>query len=87
MPQWPAAARVAVAAASAGQAGQPDQLVTFGEAVAVVGDQFRHVLHTVAAEVGVAGRVTREYVRRGKPWRRQIEAYSSRALLEASTGA
>ena len=34
-----------------------DELVTFGEAVALVGEEFRNVLHVVAKDIGVAGRV------------------------------
>ncbi|WP_373312134.1 replicative DNA helicase [Asanoa siamensis] len=82
VPRWSPAARAAVADVVAASAAQPDQLVTYGEAVSLVGDRFRHVLHGVAAEVGIGGRVTREYVRRDQPWRRQIDAYSRRELLE-----
>ena len=57
--------------------------MTFGEAAALAGEEFRHVLHVVAAEVGVAAEVTREYVRNGKPWVRRIQAYRQGDLLGA----
>ena len=73
--------RAAVEAAKAVESGR-DELVTFGEAVALAGEQFRHVLHVVGQEVGFAGTVTREYVRAGKPWRRTgLRAYSRRAMI------
>ena len=46
-PQWPAAARNQVASVLAHATTQPDSLVTFGEAVQLVGPEFRHVLHVV----------------------------------------
>jgi replicative DNA helicase len=79
-PQWSPAARAAVADACASGA---DELVTFGEAVALVGEEFRNVLHVVAKDIGVTGRVRREYTRAGKPWIREIQAYDRRALLTA----
>ncbi|MBF9128252.1 replicative DNA helicase [Plantactinospora sp. S1510] len=81
--QWSAEARAAVAATRAASESEPDTLITFGDAVAVAGEQFRNVLHGVAKEVGVAGRATREYVRAGEPWVRQIQAYSRRTLVAA----
>ncbi|HEU5108654.1 MAG TPA: replicative DNA helicase, partial [Micromonosporaceae bacterium] len=81
--RWPADARdVARAAAEAAQQA-PDELITFAEAVEQVGERFRDVLHTVGREVGLAGEVTREYARSGRPRRRRMGAYSRRALLTA----
>ncbi|WP_433212383.1 replicative DNA helicase [Dactylosporangium sp. CS-047395] len=82
-PQWPASARTELAAVHSKVLAAPDQMVTFGEAVSLVGEQFRHVLHVVGQEVGTAGHVTREYTRSGRPWRRSMQAYSRRALIEA----
>jgi replicative DNA helicase len=82
-PQWPHRSRVAAAAHAAAAMADPDTLITYGEAVALVGDEFRNVLHVVGKEVGRAGRVDRDYMRAGKPWRRQIGAYSRRSLLIA----
>jgi replicative DNA helicase len=81
--QWPLAARTVVAAAHQAAASAPDELVTFGEAVDLVGTRFRNVLQVVGKDVGPAGRATRDYIRAGKPWRRQIGAYSRQALLTA----
>jgi replicative DNA helicase len=61
----------------------PDTLITFGEAVGLVGKEFRHVLHVAGGEVGIAGPVTREYQRAGRPWKREIQAYSRLTLLSA----
>ncbi|GAA3229264.1 hypothetical protein GCM10010532_063590 [Dactylosporangium siamense] len=80
-PQWPAAARNQVASVLAHSTTQRDSLVTFGEAVQLVGPEFRHVLHVVGSEVGTSGQVVREYQRAGKSWRRSIQAYSTHALL------
>ena len=57
-----------------GQAGQPDQLVTLGEAVELSPDeQFRHVLHTCRRRGRRAGRVSSwNTSARGKPWHRRI---------------
>ncbi len=82
-PHWPDSARRAVMEIHATVMREPDDLVTFGEALSLVGERFRHVLHVVGAEVGVADRVTREYERRGKPWHRAIQAYSRQALITA----
>ncbi|NUT17761.1 MAG: replicative DNA helicase [Hamadaea sp.] len=82
--QWSTADRGVAAAAAAAAAAASDDLVTFGEAVASTGEQFRHVLHTVGHEVGIAGTVTQDFVRRGKPWRRSgLPAYSRRSLMSA----
>ncbi|MFI7072769.1 replicative DNA helicase [Micromonospora sediminicola] len=81
--QWGETARTAAVAAHQAVTALPDRLVTYGDAVEMVGDQFRSVLHVVAAQVGTAGKVTREYTRRGKPWRRSIDAYSAHTPVGA----
>jgi replicative DNA helicase len=81
--QWPPDARAAVAAAQKAAHASRDRLVTFGEVVDLVGERFRNVLPVVGSEAGTAGLVTREYVRDGRPWRRQIQAYSRHTLLSA----
>ncbi len=59
-----------------------EQLIAMPDVVAEVGPEFRHVLHTVAAQVGMAGTTVREYQRHGTPWRRTVPA-SRRALVGA----
>ncbi|MEV4130874.1 replicative DNA helicase [Dactylosporangium sp. NPDC049742] len=81
MPQWPEAARDEVGAVFASAMAGPESLLTFGEAVELVGPRFRHVLHVVGGEVGTSADVVRENQRAGKPWRRSIQAYSKHALL------
>jgi replicative DNA helicase len=81
--QWPQDARACTAAARAASESAPDSLITFGEAADLVGGRFRHVLHVVGHKVGTVGTVTREYVRAGKPWKRQIQAHSRRTLFAA----
>ncbi|GFJ90608.1 hypothetical protein Prum_042500 [Phytohabitans rumicis] len=81
--QWSADARAAVAAAHKTVTAEPDKLVPFGEAVSLVGDEFRHVLHVVGKEVGFDGGVTHEYIRADRPWRRELPAYSRQALVSA----
>ncbi|GAA4243960.1 hypothetical protein GCM10022255_005110 [Dactylosporangium darangshiense] len=82
-PQWSTAARAEVAAVHRKVMAGPDQLVTFGEAVELVGDQFRHVLHVAGHQVGTSGQVVRQYTRAGRPWRRSMRAYSRQALMES----
>ncbi|MFY1705117.1 replicative DNA helicase [Micromonospora sp. WMMA1923] len=79
--QWSEDARLAVAAAHRVAMAAPDRLITFAEPVESAGEQFRNVLHVVGSQVGTAGAVQREYVRRGQPWRRTICAYSAHALF------
>ncbi|MFE0592139.1 replicative DNA helicase [Micromonospora echinospora] len=81
--QWPEHLRKAVADARHLSESEPDSLLSFGDAVDLVGEEFRNVLHVVAHQVGPAGEVSREYVRGGRPWRRRVQAYSRRALLAA----
>ncbi|HKT05831.1 MAG TPA: replicative DNA helicase [Rugosimonospora sp.] len=57
----------------------PDQLVTFNDALVTVGTEFRAVLHTVGRQIGVSGRLPRQYPRGN----RQAPAYSRKALLSA----
>jgi replicative DNA helicase len=84
--QWPEADRVMAAQAAAVAEREPDQLVTFTEAVDFVGQRFKHVLHVVSREVGSTATVSREYVRIGKQWRRDgVPAYSRRAIMSALT--
>ncbi|TCB92019.1 replicative DNA helicase [Micromonospora zingiberis] len=79
--QWGEHARAAAAAAHLAVTASPDRLVTYSEAVEIAGPEFRNVLHVLAAKVGVAGQVEREYTRGGKPWRRSVAAYSAHALF------
>ncbi|MEG3634521.1 replicative DNA helicase [Micromonospora palythoicola] len=81
--QWDASARAKAAAVYRAVTAIPDRLVTHREAVEIAGSRFRNVLHVVAAKVGIAGTVERQYSRNGKPWRRTVDAYSAHALFDA----
>lgn len=81
--QLPLADRRAAADAAAAAVARPDEVLTLGEAVALAGEQFRHVMDVVGHEVGPTGTVVRELVRGGKPWRRSLPASSRRALMSA----
>ncbi|MFI5913866.1 replicative DNA helicase [Dactylosporangium sp. NPDC051541] len=76
-----AAARAELASVRRSVMAAPDELVTFGEAATLVGEQFRHILDIAGHEVGTVGVVTREYARSGRPWRRSIQAYSRPARV------
>ncbi|GLH95215.1 replicative DNA helicase [Phytohabitans aurantiacus] len=80
--QWPAEQRAAADAAYQLASKSPDELITFDDALGLTGPEFRHVLHTVAKQVGPAGQAIREYVRAGQPWQRNVPAYSRHAVLE-----
>ncbi|RJL32269.1 replicative DNA helicase [Bailinhaonella thermotolerans] len=56
---WPDEAIERVRRAVAASLADPDQPITHQEALALVGPEFRHVLHTVQAEIGSSGRVAR----------------------------
>jgi replicative DNA helicase len=81
--QWPDDARTLVARAHQTALAAPDTLITVGEPAGLVGREFRRVLHVAGGEVGFAGRVTREYQRAGKPWQREVQAYSRLAIPSA----
>ncbi|MBL6277111.1 replicative DNA helicase [Micromonospora fiedleri] len=81
--QWDAPVRAKAAAVHRAVTAAPDRLVTYREAVEIAGTEFRNVLHVVAAKVGVAGTVERQYSRNGRPWRRTVDAYSAHALFDA----
>ncbi|MFB9854148.1 replicative DNA helicase [Micromonospora andamanensis] len=81
--QWDASARAKAAAVHRAVTATPDRLVTYREAVEIAGAQFRNILHVVAAKVGNAGTVERQYSRNGRPWRRTVDAYSAHALFDA----
>ncbi|MFF5071550.1 replicative DNA helicase [Micromonospora olivasterospora] len=81
--QWSEDARVGGAAAHRAVMAAPDRLLTYREAVEIAGDRFRNVLHSAGRQVGMAGKVRREYVRRGQPWQRTIDAYSAHAPFGA----
>jgi replicative DNA helicase len=55
--QWPADSIRRVRDAYHGSLAASDQLITHREAVAAVGQEFRHVLHTVQKAVGTVGKV------------------------------
>ncbi|MBQ1023067.1 replicative DNA helicase [Micromonospora sp. C95] len=81
--QWDASAPAKAAAVHRAVTAIPDRLVTHREAVEIAGSRFRKVLHVVAAQVGIAGTVERQYSRNGRSWRRAVDAYSAHALFDA----
>ena len=80
-PQRAEAARAQAESVLARSLSQPDSLVTFGEAVELVGPSVRHVLHVAGSQGGTSGDAVREYRRAGKPQHRPIQAYSKHTLL------
>ncbi|MGD7789308.1 replicative DNA helicase [Propionibacteriaceae bacterium Y1700] len=69
---------VAVAASA-----EPERLVTMAEVVEEVGEEFRHVLHSVAKEVGVSERVLRPAAGEQRSYQWHAPAYSRQRLLLA----
>ncbi|MET7401459.1 replicative DNA helicase [Dactylosporangium sp. NPDC005572] len=80
---WPDADRRAVDALRRTVSAKPDTMITWAGAVGLAGPRLRHTLRQAAAQVGVTGTVEREYQRRGQPWRRTMQAYSTHALVDA----
>ncbi|MDT5025975.1 MAG: replicative helicase, partial [Micromonosporaceae bacterium] len=71
--------RVRDAHAAAGE--EPRRLTTMAEVLAEVGEEFRHVLHSLG--IPPCGRVVRRALRAGKPFAGSVPAYPRRALLES----
>ncbi|TQS24966.1 replicative DNA helicase [Microbispora sp. KK1-11] len=79
---WSSAALRKVEDAYATALALPDELITHQEAMAVVGSEFRHVLHTVQGTAGAAGKAPRSVSgpRRSYVWNTPV--YSRRNLFQ-----
>ncbi|GAA4207775.1 hypothetical protein GCM10022252_71900 [Streptosporangium oxazolinicum] len=62
---------------------EPDRLVTHREALSVLGDEFRNVLHTVQTEIGVSGKVPTPVSGPVRRYTWNAPAYSRRELFGA----
>ncbi|WP_433248038.1 replicative DNA helicase [Streptosporangium sp. CA-135522] len=62
---------------------EPDRLITHREAVSVVGEELRNVLHVVQREIGSTGRVPRPVTGTARSYTWNAPAYSHRRLFEA----
>ncbi|WP_204016937.1 replicative DNA helicase [Sphaerimonospora thailandensis] len=84
---WPPASLKRVQGAYAASQTGPDELITHQEALAIVGAEFRHVLHTVQKEVGAAGKAPRSVSGpvRNYTWNTPA-VYSRRLLFDALDG-
>ncbi|MET8283202.1 replicative DNA helicase [Micromonospora sp. NPDC005174] len=80
---WPEESLVRVRAADERYSGAGNQPIPLFEAVEQIGPEFRHVLQTVASEVGSIGRLARPTVRNGKPRNWTAPGYPSGTLLDA----
>ncbi|MGC4853628.1 replicative DNA helicase [Micromonospora sp. DT4] len=80
---WPEESLVRPRAARERYSGAGNQPITLFEAVEQIGPEFRHVLQTVASEVGSTGRLARPTVRNGKPRNWTAPGYPSGTLLDA----
>ncbi|WP_435822584.1 replicative DNA helicase [Microbispora bryophytorum] len=79
---WSSAALRKVEDANAAALTLPDELITHREALAVVGSQFRNVLHTVERVVGSAGKAPRP-VNGARSYVWNTPVYSRRRLFES----
>ncbi|WP_435822486.1 replicative DNA helicase [Microbispora bryophytorum] len=79
---WSSAALRKVEDANAAVLTLPDELITHREALAVVGSQFRNVLHTVERVVGSAGKAPRP-VNGARSYVWNTPVYSRRRLFES----
>ncbi|MER7459071.1 replicative DNA helicase [Micromonospora sp. NPDC126480] len=79
--RWSESSLATVRAATARVAAVPDHLVTMSDAVGQVGPEFRNVLHTVAADIGSNGRISRPVTRAGKARNWSAPGYPAKALL------
>ncbi|MEU8295803.1 replicative DNA helicase [Micromonospora sp. NPDC048909] len=78
---WPEASQAKVRATHATLAVDGDRPITLAETLERVGPEFRHVLHTVAREVGSTGRISRPVVRSGKLRNWTAPGYPAGSLL------
>lgn len=82
-PRWSESSMANVRAAHTSLGAKGNQPVTLFDTVAQVGPEFRHVLHTVAREVGSIGRISRPVVRDGRTRNWTAPGYPARPLLSA----
>ena len=80
-PYWSEAAIARVRTAEAAVGAEPGDLITLAQTLERVGTEFRHVLHTVARQVGANGRVSRPVTRRGKVRNWTAPGYPAGPLL------
>ncbi|RAO49614.1 DNA helicase [Micromonospora saelicesensis] len=78
---WPESSLANVRAAHERLSSLGNQPITLFDTIAQVGPEFRHVLHTVAREVGSVGRISRPIVRNGKPQNWTAPGYPAGPLL------
>nr|WTA67748.1 replicative DNA helicase [Micromonospora sp. NBC_00855] len=80
---WPESSLANVRAAHQRLSSLRNQPITLFDTIEQVGPEFRHVLHTVAREVGSVGRISRPIVRNGKPQNWTAPGYPAGPLLSA----
>ncbi|MGC4833590.1 replicative DNA helicase [Micromonospora vinacea] len=80
---WPESSLANVRAAHQRLSSLRNQPITLFDTIEQVGPEFRHVLHTVAREVGAVGRISRPIVRNGKPQNWTAPGYPAGPLLSA----
>ncbi|MFI6235055.1 replicative DNA helicase [Micromonospora sp. NPDC050784] len=80
---WPESSLANVRAAHERLTSLRNQPITLFDTIEQVGPEFRHVLHTVAREVGSVGRISRPIVRNGKPQNWTAPGYPAGPLLSA----
>ncbi|MFF4771703.1 replicative DNA helicase [Microtetraspora fusca] len=80
---WPAQSVSRVRSAYEASPAGEDDLVTHREALAMVGAEFRNVLHTVQKEIGSAGKVARQVSGSARGYLWNTPGYSRRRLFTA----
>ncbi|MGC4813986.1 replicative DNA helicase [Micromonospora sp. DT228] len=80
---WPESSLANVRTAHDRLGAAHNQPITLFDTIAQVGPEFRHVLHTVAQEVGSIGRISRSIVRGGRTRNWTAPGYPSGSLLTA----
>ncbi|MEU1395415.1 replicative DNA helicase [Micromonospora zamorensis] len=80
---WPESSLANVRAAHERLSAQRNQPITLFDTIEPVGPEFRHVLHTVAHEVGSVGRISRPIVPNGKPQNWTAPGYPAGPLPSA----
>ncbi|MDH6463532.1 replicative DNA helicase [Micromonospora sp. A200] len=78
---WPQSSLAKVRAAEAAAGAEPRRPVTLAQTLELVGPEFKNVLHTVAREVGVNGRVSRPVIRAGNTRNWTAPGYPAGPLL------
>ncbi|KAA9379322.1 replicative DNA helicase [Microbispora cellulosiformans] len=80
---WPQESLRRVQGACGDSSARPDELITYQEALAVVGSEFRNALHTVQRVVGSEGRAPRPVGGPARSYVWNTPVYSRRRLFEA----